>query len=248
MSARQVLERLAAEMWGTMETAHSLGTRLGEETLTELLMLRAAQLGTVRVHPVSRTQEGATGVDWLWLASGQRGFAVQAKRLDCKELVYRYLQHRVRGSGERQIDLLSGFASRTNMEPVYCLFNWLPEVDASAWACSDPLDSPQLGISVAPLEVIQTALLKGGKRSFSAIHGSGGVLPWRCFEERQQGGPSHRYRGPGPGGDGRPEGDSTFRRTLADALDGLASGQPVPSRLFADIPADETPRYVLRTS
>jgi hypothetical protein len=125
-----------------LEDAHRLKLSIGEETITELLLLELAKTHTseVVIHSFNRQAEAKTGADWEWFFEGHLwlGMRVQAKRLDYTTQQYKHLQYvSGRKNPIRQVDLLLAAAKKTNRYPAYCFY--------SAWdLTSSPFQTAQV--------------------------------------------------------------------------------------------------------
>jgi len=188
-----LLEALASVTWERIKYSVEYHVSQGEETITDINLLEIAMSGVKEIDlwKCPKRDESRTGIDWEWLiGSPKRGwlrYAVQAKKLDPVSMRYGELGHRVgpKGKSERQIDILKRHAQRREAIPLYCLYNHVLEPDYKPyWHCSLDVDVPQLGCSVAPLRVVEEALVKKGrasKRTFRHIHSNPYTLPWRCL-------------------------------------------------------------------
>ena len=181
-------ESIAADTWRRLGQADSLGARLGEETLTDLLILDMLPHGRTngfRIHHPTRAQESVIGADLLLCirypgGSGRR-LALQAKKLYPNTGRYDALAHRD-ASGATQIDKLDTFARRWGAVPAYLLYNHLDRLPAHTphWYCCRAHDRTQLGCTLVPAWCIRHAIRVRGGRTFEAIHADEKVRPWRC--------------------------------------------------------------------
>lgn len=186
-------ERIASDTWRRLGQAVSLGARLGEETLTDLLvldMLPHQRTNGFRIDHPTTTQEFVCGADLLLLirypdGSGRR-IALQAKKL--------YPSGRYAGldykdaSGTRQIDKLDWFARCWGAVPVYMLYNHVDPLPAYTphWQCCRAYDPAQLGCTLVPTWLIRDAIRFRGHRTFAAIHAHEPFRPWRCVFDCQR--------------------------------------------------------------
>lgn len=183
-------EQIAKDTWGRLKLARELRTRLGEETLTDLLVLDFVRFmdGRARLFQSTNKQESKRGTDLeIRIHAGCNraiAFALQAKKLYPDE-GYRGLEYRVKSSKPRQLDILAKYAETVRAVPLYLLYNYVCGDDLQPyWHCRGCLgeDMEQLGCSVAPIRIIRQAVQKKrGRRNFDWIHKSCAVLPWRCL-------------------------------------------------------------------
>ncbi|MEM5522020.1 DUF6615 family protein [Sulfitobacter sp. AS59] len=98
----------------------------GEETITEtnLLELRRRHPAIITLNTFGKKKEAKNGADWEWHIIGRhRTFRmrVQAKRLQKDDKLK--IPHKVKSSGDQQIDLLIKDAKANRLKPVYCLYS-----------------------------------------------------------------------------------------------------------------------------
>ena len=181
-------ERIASDTWHRLGQAHRLGARLGEETLTDLLVLDMLPHRRVNafsiLHP-TRSQESLVGADLLICmkypdGSGRR-LALQAKKLSPAGR-YDALVHKD-ASGTFQIDKLESFARWWGAAPAYLLYNHkrpAPSLHPPQWHCCRAYDPEQLGCTLVPAWRIRDAIRFRGQRTFRALHAYPPTRPWRC--------------------------------------------------------------------
>jgi hypothetical protein len=128
ITACGLLQRLAARTWGEIRDGDERGIRVGEESITDRLLLdisRSLPLPT-KVIKWNRYQEGNfTGADWDWwfVDLGRRqgvGLRIQAKRIEYFSERFDALGHENRLGP--QIDLLKKSAAEAGLHPLYCLY------------------------------------------------------------------------------------------------------------------------------
>lgn len=191
MSAQALFERLAEETWERLSHAAVLKLRLGEEGLTDFLLLEIMrhrfdfQAGTqVYVKKTTKRNERHFGTDWEWWVGGRKlgwiRYAIQAKVIDVETGRYLALGHMVHGT--QQVVLLENYAAAVGALPIYCFYN-SAEKDRgqSLWQCCRSGDFTQLGCSVTNSGTIRKALAKRGSRNFRYVHRQPQTLPWRCL-------------------------------------------------------------------
>ena len=162
--------------------------RYGEETITDLLMMRLYLGGfTVALfEQTSRPDESVWGTDFeLWIGSDQTGwfrFAIQSKRIDLKD--DRYPKFTQKNSIGKQVNLLQTYAEKNAAAPLYCLYNFTDDVDGSKhWHCCDTnrsCDVEELGSTVTPLWNVRR-VIDNGPMKFQKVHCDCSALPLRCL-------------------------------------------------------------------
>lgn len=182
--AVKLFERLAEATWDRICYGEELDCRQSETTITDinLLELRRARLRSVRVEKASPPKEARTGLDWeWWIGSDLFGwwrYAVQAKKLSARDSYA--LRHRV--GGQFQLTLLEKYARANGCIPLYCFYNYVDAHDNwKYWSCNLPFDEPQLGCTVANLDIVRKCFRRGARKGFRSIHKHDGALPWRCL-------------------------------------------------------------------
>ena len=110
-------EQIAKDTWGRLKQSRELRTRLGEETLTDLLVLDFVRLmdRRARLFQSTKIQESKRGTDLEIRihAGGNRAiaFALQAKKLHRDES-YRGLKTTVKSSKFLQLEVLKDYAEK----------------------------------------------------------------------------------------------------------------------------------------
>ena len=180
-------ERIASDTWRRLGQADWLGARLGEETLTDLLvldMLPHRRMNAFSIHHPTKPQESLFGADLLLCikypgGSGRR-LALQAKKLYPTGR-YDALAHKD-ASGTLQIDKLDKFARWWGAVPAYLLYNHEAPLRSLTphWHCCKAYDPEQLGCTLVPTWCIRQAIRLRGGRTFPAIHAHPPTRPWRC--------------------------------------------------------------------
>lgn len=180
-------ERIASDTWRRLGQAELLKARLGEETLTDLLvldMLPHQRVNGFSIRHLTKQEESLFGADLLlWIrypcGSGRR-LALQAKKLYPTGR-YGALGHKAT-SGAYQIDLLDQFAQRWGAVPAYLLYNHVDRLPrhTSYWHCCRCRKADQLGCTLVPSWSIRQAIGSRGGRTFGKIHARVPNRPWRC--------------------------------------------------------------------
>ena len=180
-------ERIASDTWRRLGQAELLKARLGEETLTDLLvldMLPHQRVNGFSIRHLTKQEESLFGADLLLCirypcGSGRR-LALQAKKLYSTGR-YGALAH-TGVSGVDQIDRLDQFARRWGAASAYLLYNHVDPLplDQSYWHCCRPHKAEQLGCTLVPSWSIRQAIGSRGGRTFRKIHEREPNRPWRC--------------------------------------------------------------------
>ena len=186
MTNRTVAERIAESIWNRLREARRWGVRLGEETLTDLLVLdflMSTPSHNIRFIPTIKPKEAVQGTDLVvYVRRGANKadiYAVQAKRL--YERNYNCLNARSGSSNGHQINILEDYARALRAIPLYLLFNHVDDKDSdSAWQCCQTIDKRQFGCTLVPSWRIRDAISTRGCRTFKYIHSDLAALPWRC--------------------------------------------------------------------
>lgn len=131
------MNTVAAESWDLMETGISHGIGPGEETLTDVNLIRLRQLiPSLRVKKFSKAVEAGNGADWeWWIGSSDEErwikLRVQAKRSSHTGVRYDQLGHEVKSGGEatrvKQYDTLIAQSLVEGATPLHVFFNGWPE-------------------------------------------------------------------------------------------------------------------------
>jgi hypothetical protein len=178
-SLEDSLGQLAKWTWDTIRDGANLNLRVGEETITDLLLLNLTRRfsDTIAVHKWSKIEEGrTTGADWSWCFVGRsRCFVmrVQAKRSDNDQ--YLHLNHKTGPRKRPQIDLLIASARKRRAFPAYCFYNHV--VDESVRnALGNPL-SKKWGCAMADARQVREFIL-AKKNGFKDIL-MAPMRPWR---------------------------------------------------------------------
>ena len=189
-------EGTAETTWNLLRESRIHQVRLGEETLTDLLVLDVAAHAPsrcVRLFHSTKRQEADRGTDLeLRVRSGGTDayvFAMQAKKLS-RTARYDSLNSRVGTTSDYQIDRLEEYARKVSALPLYLLYNCADDKKVvSLGNCCQSVSREQLGCTLVHSCKIREAIGIRGRRTFDAIHSQGGILahssceplPWRCI-------------------------------------------------------------------
>ena len=188
-----MLLKLAEDTWENLREAKNLSIRFGEETITDLLMLKLRRRGFWAFKQTPLAEEPIKGTDfecWIgWPGISWTGFAVQAKKLirhkDTRKIdSYDSLPHKVGNARTPQVDILKAYAARRRISPRYCLYNYSELVDPSFLnCCCRCYPKEELGCTITTIETVEWALERGHskRRTFDALHRRKDTVPWRCL-------------------------------------------------------------------
>ena len=192
--ALSLYESLAGLTWGWLRDSRRLGLGFSEDTVSDLAMLEIARKvpNEVGVFRVSKLDERLVGFDWLWVISRPgmtpRFYVVQAKKLKLDHTsTYSYGRLRYKAGSRYQMDALEEFARWIGAIPLYCFYNHVDDHTARRhWNChiQQPPDLPQMGCTIAPLDVVRPVHDRRGPKRFDTIHRHPEAVPWRCLFHR----------------------------------------------------------------
>lgn len=179
-------ERVAQRTWTALRLAKHLRGHLGEETLTDLLMLDMLPHRHTRGFWLSSTTKSAEhrcGADLLVAVRHQTGrwsrFALQAKKLNPNNNCYPALAYVSRSA--EQLDKLERFARQLHALPLYLLYNHSDAARHSKhWHCLQPFDVDQLGCTLVPSWHIRCMIDRPPPRGFDSANSVSQSRPWRC--------------------------------------------------------------------
>ena len=189
--AVSLYESLAELTWGWLRDARQLRLGFSEDTVSDLAMLEIARTvqNEVGVFRVSKPDERIVGFDWLWVILRPRMtptfYVVQAKKLKLDHTsTYSYGRLRYKAGLRYQMDALEEFADWIGATPLYCFYNHVDDHTArSHWSCrlQRTPDPPQMGCTVAPLDVVRPVHDRRVPKRFDSIHWHPDAVPWRCL-------------------------------------------------------------------
>lgn len=169
-------------VWTTITASANHGCHIGEESITDFLVLglALASAGSYTVRSFNRRQEAINGSDWeLWLTGPTAkwfGMRVQAKIIGYQKCEYPHLHPRVRPNQKSQVQKLIDGAAAVSAMPVYCLYTAWPTATRSLpkHKCARyPMANTLFGISVVPANKIS----KSRKLSTLSPH----MTPFHCL-------------------------------------------------------------------
>ena len=182
-------ERISENTWCMLKYAQEWEVSLGEETLTELLILNFMRFkpNHYRLFQINKDKEAKVGADLeIQIYAGHnklRVFAIQAKKLS-RSGRYESLNAKVGSSDCFQINVLEKYSRHRDQGagaiPYYLLYNYVD--DTRHWhCCKCPPSEKQLGCTLVPSWIIRLAISMRGHRNFHSIHKSYAAKPWRCL-------------------------------------------------------------------
>ncbi len=146
MNLCEITSRISRWTWNRLREARNHGFQLGEESITDFLLLKMKKegKGQIIVESFTRHEEATNGSDWeCWIkgTSGQwLGMRIQAKVLNLKSEKYEQLHHSNRHG--QQVDLLIEDAKKNGLVPLYCMYsNWNPIAYKTKSNCCTSINS-----------------------------------------------------------------------------------------------------------
>ncbi|OZE72863.1 hypothetical protein CH305_27705 [Rhodococcus sp. 15-649-2-2] len=125
------MNEAASDTWGLMETGIAGGIGPGEETLTDLNLIKLQQrIPALRVTKYAKAVEAGNGADWEWWIGSSADerwikLRIQAKRASHKFNRYEQLGHSVKEV--KQYETLILKSRLDGATPLYVFFNGWPE-------------------------------------------------------------------------------------------------------------------------
>ncbi|WP_308447932.1 DUF6615 family protein [Pandoraea communis] len=138
----QITQWNARWIWRTLRDARKYQSKIGEESVTDFLVLQLKQHsgGSYYIDSFTRHEEKLSGADWeLWITGPSRkwlGLRVQAKVISIDSKRYAQLHYK-RKDGSFQVDQLVVDAKRHKAFPLYCLYSYWKSSEAGKlkWPC-----------------------------------------------------------------------------------------------------------------
>lgn len=147
----------------------------GEEMITETNLLeinRRHSPHEVSLRTFSKRAEARNGADWQWHIIGKKYtflMLIQAKRVQRDHKIK--IHHRVKSSGNLQLDELIGSAKSNQHIPVYCFYS--PQETRQVWRLDSQIDGAfELGCLLASAHAVKKTMPK----RISEIERQ--VIPW----------------------------------------------------------------------
>jgi hypothetical protein len=121
--------------WALREQGKKVDSPLGEETITQLLLLWLKSLYPskgISILAFDKNREGKLGADWAWAFQSANGdhvmpMLVQAKILNSQDTDYDEIKRKIGKSGVRQIDRLISEAENLQWPAIYAFYNHLDD-------------------------------------------------------------------------------------------------------------------------
>ena len=175
----------AVTTWNRIRYGETTGIRIYEDTITDLnlLELQATHPHEIVTRKSPRWMESKIGADWEWWLHSSGvwiGLRVQAKKIDGRNLRYRWLDSRSRHG--RQVDLLidRSLNNTPPMIPIYILYNYwnLNRFDPPWLCCNFSKSVEMLGCSISHALTIKQML---DRQSIALKDISTIMYPWSCL-------------------------------------------------------------------
>ena len=181
-------ELIAADTWWTLKLSRECNVRLGEETLTDRLVLNFMLFkpSYYKLFQCTKKEESQRGTD-LEIRIHDVGthaatLAVQAKKLSPPNEPHLRGHYRLDGKAESQLNILETYSRTADAVPLYLLYNYVDGCDINRyWHCCRYLNAKQLGCTLVPSRNIRQAFKGPDRNNFDWIHKSCRALPWHCL-------------------------------------------------------------------
>ncbi len=189
-TAVKLFDSLAESTWNWLGDARTYSLGFSEDTVSDLNTLEVARNppSAIKITRLSRIHERITGFDWMWIVDNPRNqpviYVVQAKKMRISQTQDRsYGRIKYPDRPPYQIDALRKCADRIGAIPLYCFYNNVEGVKIDPyWHCAvEAPNAPQMGCTLAPLEIAFRVQNKDIRNNFSSIHESSRAVPWRCL-------------------------------------------------------------------
>lgn len=182
-------KKIAEDTWWKVKWSWDHKFLLGEETLTQLLVLDFVRFmpDYYKLHQCTKKEESQQGTDLeirIYDVGTQAAkLAVQAKKLYQANKPYQTGgYYRLDTKAKSQMDILETYSRGARAIPLYLLYNYVDRCDISRyWHCCQCPDKKQLGCTLVPSRNIRQAFKNYKLKNFDWIHKSRGVLPWHCL-------------------------------------------------------------------
>ncbi|MHB9330633.1 DUF6615 family protein [Phytobacter ursingii] len=185
-----VFSDISEYVWNLLHDGKKLGISIGEETISDLILLEIARrdYNYVTIMKTTKDKESVKGTDWeWWIGSRQTGwirYAIQAKKMDYNQYSYKKLKHEVGKNKILQHNILYQYAKNTKAVPLYAFYNYPRHAKLDEyWNCKKPISKKKMGITVANLEVVVSAIHKKRGKNFESIHKVKTTYPLCCLLE-----------------------------------------------------------------
>ncbi|MGL4171129.1 DUF6615 family protein [Morganella morganii] len=140
MELHEIAIKNSAWVWNSLREAKKHGYQIGEESITDFLILNIKKWGSnkIVVNTFTRQKESVNGSDWEWWFTGPSGkwlgMRVQAKVIKLSSEKYEHLHYS--NTNGQQVDLLIQDAKNNDLIPLYCMYtNWKLGDYKIGWKC-----------------------------------------------------------------------------------------------------------------
>jgi hypothetical protein len=200
------MDELARETWDQVLETDQLGARLGEVTITELLLIELKRFGKRRpldfricIDHVSQAVEARTGADFeIWVEVDRHryfAYSIQAKRVRIADLSYPQLGHHgheetprdiaADPDSPRQYDTLIAHARAQGTMPIHLLYNgW----ESSTVKLREPPNRENYGCAIIPTSLLKSIREASRRRTNKVASYSDYLEPWSRLFRRFGGG------------------------------------------------------------
>lgn len=193
--ACDLLRSLAARTWSDIRDGEAAGIRIGEESITDHLLLDLVRLFPypTRVMKWSKWDEARkTGADWDWwfldpVRDVGVGLRIQAKRIDYGRERMSGLEHENTHGPQRL--MLQRSAQRAGLHPLYCLYlaSSMQRTGPTGCGSFQSGEAPPGWLS-SPLEIYGCSLVGPGVVDYAIATRDASLdflwpflLPWSCL-------------------------------------------------------------------
>ncbi|MBT4290524.1 MAG: hypothetical protein HOD92_24625, partial [Deltaproteobacteria bacterium] len=184
MKIEKLLIKNSGWTWDRLREARKLGYQIGEESVTDFVILNLKKYGAgkLQVNSFTRHEEAINGADWEWWLTGPSGswigMRIQAKIINLQSEKFEHLHHTNKHG--TQLDQLIKDASRNCLVPLYCMYsNWDPQKYKTPKNCpADKNSVRHYGNSIVGIDVVKN-LHKRKKKDLASIIRY--LIPMHCI-------------------------------------------------------------------
>lgn len=124
----QTVKKLSGEIWTDIKAASDYKLSLGEESITDKVLLELARLNSssIRIETFTKHEERKNGADFFWIiGTGNKwtSFLIQAKKIEYGKQIYSQLYYKSKDIEKTQLQLLNEFSTKTGILACYCFYN-----------------------------------------------------------------------------------------------------------------------------
>jgi hypothetical protein len=188
MNIREIFKKIAIETWYFLDNARSIDFQPGEETITDinLLKLQLEKHLEIIINKFTKPEEGTNGADWeLWITGKSKkwlGLRMQAKIIDFKTNNFKQLHYKCgKEKNVLQTDKLIEHSKNDNAIPLYCLYTHCDLKDITDFRCrTDAGIYEAYGCSI--IDAYRVKELYQKDKSDSSIKSLfPEMFPWHCL-------------------------------------------------------------------